>query len=114
MRCSFFACHLSGRSVFLFFYTKEKSHMKSGKKITLGFLPILLAVVAMLVTACGGAGSATKAAAAPPGQQNYRIDEPVSDISTFYPALATAPHSSPPTNLSFPALLRQHHPFQLP
>src|SRR5258708_20393474 len=85
---------------FYSFYDEEKSHMRSGKKFTLGFLPTLLAVVAMLVVACGGPGGPTKATAAPAGQQNYRIDEPVSDISTFDPALTPDPYSSQPITMA--------------
>src|SRR6266487_4210067 len=69
--------------------------MKSGKKFSKGFLPILLALIAMLVVACeGGAGiSHVTPTAAPakaaPAQQLLNLPLPVSDIQTFDPGLAS-------------------------
>src|SRR5579859_5522526 len=73
--------------------------MRKGKKLTVGFLPILLVLVSMLVVACGGgSGSAsatpTAAAKAPASQQILRLELPVSDIATFDPGQATDIYSS--------------------
>jgi peptide/nickel transport system substrate-binding protein/oligopeptide transport system substrate-binding protein len=67
--------------------------MRTGKKFTIGFLPTLLVVMTMLITACEGGGttpnSSTNAPThAPQDKQFYRF--PVtgqSDIATFDPAL---------------------------
>jgi oligopeptide transport system substrate-binding protein len=74
--------------------------MRNGKKFTMGFLPTLLVLVAMLVVACGGGGgtsNVTPTAApvkAPASQQILRYTSPVSDLATMDPAQATDLYSS--------------------
>ncbi|HEX9131434.1 MAG TPA: peptide ABC transporter substrate-binding protein [Ktedonobacteraceae bacterium] len=65
--------------------------MKSDKKFTMRFLPSLLALIGMLVVACGGGGGTSNvtptaaAAKAPAAQQVLSLPLPVSDIATFDP-----------------------------
>ena len=67
--------------------------MRFGKKCTLGFLPSLLVLIAMLVTACGTTNGPTGPAKAPASQQHLRIDGSgggaAGDIATFDPAIAS-------------------------
>ncbi len=69
--------------------------MKSGKKFSEGFLPILLVLVAMLVVACEGGGGISHVtptaapARAAPAQQLLNLPLAVSDIQTLDPGLAT-------------------------
>lgn len=74
--------------------------MHSRKKLTVGFLPTLLTVVAMLVVACGG-GPATPGPSiggqppkAPASQQILRIPLPVSDFATLDPGQTTDLYSA--------------------
>ncbi|HEX4713550.1 MAG TPA: ABC transporter substrate-binding protein, partial [Ktedonobacteraceae bacterium] len=88
--------------------------MKSGKKFTLGFLPTLLALVAMLVVACGGPSGPSKPTAAPAGQQNYRIAlAPASDIKTFDPGLATDLNSITAIDMVFTGLVQENDKLQV-
>ena len=69
--------------------------MNSGKKFSKGFLPILLALVAMLLVACEGGGGISHVtptaapAKATPAQQLLNLPLPVSDIPTFDPGQAS-------------------------
>ncbi len=67
--------------------------MRPGKKITYGFLPTCLCLIAMLLAACGGGGpqtGPTAPAKAPSAQQIFvSPEEPVPDIATFDPGLST-------------------------
>ena len=71
--------------------------MRSGKKFTIGFLPTLLFLVAILLASCGssttgptGSGSSNKPAKAPASQQIYRYGDALgTDIATFDPGQAT-------------------------
>jgi len=85
--------------------------MRKGKKFTIGFLPIMLVLVSMLVVACGGGnGSAsitpTAAAKAPASQQILRLELPVSDIATFDPGQATDIYSSAAVTSVFTGLVQ--------
>ncbi len=68
--------------------------MKSGKKFTIGFLPTLLCLMAIILASCGsstGNGSSnSKPAKAPASQQVYRYGDALgTDIATFDPGQAT-------------------------
>jgi oligopeptide transport system substrate-binding protein len=69
--------------------------MRPGKKFTVGFLPTLLCLIAMLLVACGGSatptGTGTSATTkAAPNKQIYVFPEDqVPDIATFDPGLST-------------------------
>lgn len=66
--------------------------MKSGKKLTLGIVPTLLALITLLMAACGnpsaGPGTGQAAKKAPDSQQVYRIGLSVADVKTLDPAQA--------------------------
>jgi len=88
--------------------------MKSGKKFTLGFLPMLLAVVAMLLAGCGSGGSAVKPTAAPASQQTLRIAlSGISDIATFDPALSTDVDSASAIDMVFTGLIQENDKLQV-
>jgi peptide/nickel transport system substrate-binding protein/oligopeptide transport system substrate-binding protein len=69
--------------------------MRSGKKFTIGFLPTLLCLLAMLLASCGSSGTTSttttnKPAKAPASEQVYRVGDAVgTDIATFDPGQAT-------------------------
>ena len=65
--------------------------MRTGKKFTIGFLPTLLVVMAMLIAACGGSNgnnnATSKPSPAPSSEQIFRYSLGGPDIATFDPAL---------------------------
>src|SRR4051812_41567947 len=67
--------------------------MRPGKKFTLGFLPSLFCLIALLVAGCGGTKTKNPTSGqptpAPASQQVYREGTTGSDIATFDPAIAT-------------------------
>ncbi len=82
--------------------------MRAGKKFTLGFLPTLFCLIAMLVAGCGGGTTptvTTKPAPAPKGQQTYRVGLPASDIASFDPATATDSNSIAAVDAVFTGLI---------
>ncbi|MGH2509401.1 MAG: ABC transporter substrate-binding protein, partial [Ktedonobacteraceae bacterium] len=83
--------------------------MTSGKKFTLGFLPTLLCLVAMLVTACGSTTSQPTAAKAPATQQHLRVafsgGNGPGDITTFDPAEDGDLYSSEAIQMVFTGLV---------
>ncbi len=88
--------------------------MKSGKKFTLGFLPTLLALVAMLMAGCGGGGTAgpTAPKKAPANQQIYRIGLAVSDVKTLDPAQAVDLASAQAQEMMFTGLVMENDQLQ--
>jgi oligopeptide transport system substrate-binding protein len=88
--------------------------MRSGKKFTLGLLPTFLALVAMLVTACGGPSTPAKPAQAPASQQNFRIAlGGISDIATFDPGLSTDIDSATAIDMVFTGLVQENDQLQV-
>ncbi len=71
--------------------------MRPGKKLAMGFLPIMLSLLAMLLTACGGGSSTTGPTGTPAAAAHASADkqiyvypeEAVADIATFDPGLST-------------------------
>ena len=94
-------------------------HIKFGKKINKGFLPILLALIAMLVVACEGGGGTTNItptsapAKAPAVQQILYLPLPVSDIPTFDPGLASDQASVDAINTVFTGMVQLNDQLQL-
>ncbi|HEX9131435.1 MAG TPA: peptide ABC transporter substrate-binding protein [Ktedonobacteraceae bacterium] len=86
--------------------------MRNGKKFTMGFLPTLLVLVAMLMVACGGGGGTSNVtptaapAKAPASQQVFRDPLPVSDIATFDPGQATDLYSAQSIYMVFTGLVQ--------
>jgi peptide/nickel transport system substrate-binding protein/oligopeptide transport system substrate-binding protein len=92
--------------------------MRSGKKFTLGFLPTLLALVAMLVAGCGGGGSTgptgNHPTPAPKNQQIYRVAlAGISDIKTFDPALSTDIESATAIDTVFTGMIQENDQLQV-
>jgi len=91
--------------------------MRSGKKFTIGFLPTLLCLVAMLVSACGSSTTpgttSGKPTAAPKSQQTYRIGLLGSDIATFDPGVATDSQSITALDLVFTGLVQLNDQLQV-
>jgi peptide/nickel transport system substrate-binding protein/oligopeptide transport system substrate-binding protein len=83
--------------------------MRPGKKFTLGFLPSLFCLIALLVAGCGGAGTTSpttiKPTPAPASQQVYRTGIVGSDIATFDPAVTTDANSAVPITAVFTGLV---------
>lgn len=82
--------------------------MRSGKKFTIGFLPTLFALIAMMVAGCGTSATnptTSKPAPAPASQQVYRVGVLGSDIATFDPAISTDINSATAINTVFTGLL---------
>src|SRR6185312_10166359 len=85
--------------------------MRSGKKFTIGFLPTLLCLVAMILAGCGGGSTTTttsqnKPTKAPTSQQIYRYGDALgTDIATFDPAVATDVPSSEAIGMVFTDLV---------
>jgi oligopeptide transport system substrate-binding protein len=95
--------------------------MRFGKIFTRGFLPAFFCMVAMLVTACGGAagtvpgssssGAASKASA---NQQIYVFpEEGVPDIATFDPGLSTDAPSITAIDMVFTGLVQLNDQLQV-
>ncbi|MGH2481971.1 MAG: peptide ABC transporter substrate-binding protein, partial [Ktedonobacteraceae bacterium] len=91
--------------------------MKYGKKFTLGFLPTLLVLVAMLVTACGSPAAPQSGQKAPTNQQHLRIafsgGSGGADIATFDPAQAGDLYSSQAIQLVFTGLVQLNDQLQI-
>src|SRR5579883_2163022 len=90
--------------------------MRPGKKFTLGFLPTMLALLAMLLASCGGTGpgqSPTKAAKAPDSQQIYRVGLPVSDVKTLDPPQITDLYSSQTVQMISTGLVEENDQLQV-
>jgi oligopeptide transport system substrate-binding protein len=83
--------------------------MKPGKKFTLGFLPTLLALVAMLMAGCGG-GPATSTAPtkAPANEQIYRVGLPVSNVKTLDPAQDVDLYSAQTSEMIYTGLVMEN------
>jgi oligopeptide transport system substrate-binding protein len=85
--------------------------MRSGKKFTIGFLPTLLCLVAMILAGCGGGSTpsgstSSQPAKAPASQQIYRYGDALgTDIATFDPAIATDEPSIEAINMVFTGLV---------
>lgn len=85
--------------------------MLPSKKLTIRLLPTLLAVVAMLLAACGGSGTVPGAAnptvgtKAPASQQVYHWAVANPDIATFDPAQASDVLSSDAINMVFTGMV---------
>jgi oligopeptide transport system substrate-binding protein len=93
--------------------------MKSGKKFSKGFLPTLLALVAMLMIACEGGSvvSHVTPTAAPakaaPAQQLLNLPLSVSDIQTFDPGIASDQASIDAINTVFTGLVQLNDQLQV-
>ncbi len=93
--------------------------MRFGKKFTMGFVPTLLVLVAMLVTACGGGGGAAVTptaglpAKAPASQQILREPLPVTDIATFDPGQSTDLYSAQAIEAVFTGLVQLNDQLQV-
>lgn len=92
--------------------------MRSGKKFTLGFLPALLTIIAMIVAGCGSGGNGPsttgKPAAAPKSQQIYRYSlAGVADIASFDPSTATDAPSLTAIDLVFTGLVELNDQLQV-
>ena len=90
--------------------------MKCSKKFTLGFLPTLLVLIAMLVAACGTSTN-TSGTKAPKSQQHLRVafsgGNDGGDISTFDPAQASDLYSSQSIQLVFTGLVGLNDKLQI-
>lgn len=88
--------------------------MDRGKKYVPGFLPAILALVAMLLASCGTTvttpPSPTKA---PDSQQVYRVGLPVSDVKTLDPAQATDLYSSQSIQMISAGLVEENDQLQV-
>ncbi|MGH2482707.1 MAG: ABC transporter substrate-binding protein, partial [Ktedonobacteraceae bacterium] len=84
--------------------------MKFGKKFTLGFLPTLLVLVAMLVAACGSPAAPQSGQKAPASQQHLHLGfdggNGSGDITTFDPALDSDAPSSSAIDMIFTGLVQ--------
>ncbi|HEU5375923.1 MAG TPA: peptide ABC transporter substrate-binding protein [Ktedonobacteraceae bacterium] len=91
--------------------------MRSGKKFTLGFLPSLLALLALVVAACGGGTSGptttNQPAHAPKSQQIYRIGVVGTDIATFDPGVSTDLYSINAIQMVFTGLIQLNDKLQV-
>ncbi len=89
--------------------------MRPGKKFTLGFLPTLFALIAMIVAGCGSTPPSTQAPAkAPASQQVYRIGlGGISDINTFDPALSTDIDSATAIDMVYTGLVQENDQLQV-
>ena len=90
--------------------------MKSGKKLTLGLLPTLLALIALLMAACGnpsvGSGGGPVAKKAPNSQQVYRIGLSVADVKTLDPAQSVDLASEEAQEMMFTGLVMENDKLQ--
>jgi oligopeptide transport system substrate-binding protein len=93
--------------------------MRSGKKFTIGFLPTLLCLVAMILAGCGGTSTpgttgSTQPAKAPATQQIYRYGDALgTDISTFDPGQATDLPSIEAIDMAFTGLVALNDQLQV-
>jgi len=91
--------------------------MRSGKKFTLGFLPALLTIIAMVVAGCGSGGNgpsaSTKPAAAPKSQQIFRWGVVDTDIASFDPGIATDLYSINAIQMVFTGLVQENNQLQV-
>ncbi len=81
------------------------------KKLTSKLLPTLLALMALMLAACGGGGSnpAANTTPAPQSQQVFRffgLDSPVTDIATFDPAQVQDSESGNAVQMVFTGLVQ--------
>lgn len=90
--------------------------MKSGKKLTLGLVPTLLALLSLLMASCGSTSSGPVAGQAPKkapdAQQIYRIGEPVADVKTLDPAQAVDLASAQAQEMIFTGLVMENDQLQ--
>jgi peptide/nickel transport system substrate-binding protein/oligopeptide transport system substrate-binding protein len=86
--------------------------MSSGKKLSARYLPLLICLIATLLTACGGGGTTTtqpnKPTKAPASQQVYRSPIVASDISTFDPGQGTDLNSIAAIDMVFTGLVQMN------
>jgi len=75
--------------------------MRIGKKFALGFLPTLLVLMALLVSACGGSTATTAKT-----EQHLRLNLGTEDIASFDPAVATDSASIDAINMAFTGLVQ--------
>ena len=92
--------------------------MRSGKKFTIGFLPTLLCLVAIIVAGCGNSpgnqSNGSKPAHAPASQQVYRYGDALgTDISTFDPGQATDQPSLEAITMVFTGLVQLNDQLQV-
>jgi peptide/nickel transport system substrate-binding protein/oligopeptide transport system substrate-binding protein len=91
--------------------------MRPGKKFTLGFLPTLLALVAMLLASCGTTGpangSSNQPTKAPDAQQVYRTGLPVADVKTLDPPQAVDLYSSQSIQMISAGLVEENDQLQV-
>ncbi|HEX6483823.1 MAG TPA: peptide ABC transporter substrate-binding protein [Ktedonobacteraceae bacterium] len=93
--------------------------MRSGKKFTIGFLPTLLCLAAMILAGCGtsttGTNNSGAPAKAPASQQIYRYGDDVAgpDISTFDPGQATDAPSIEAIQMAFTGLVSLNDQLQV-
>src|SRR5437667_9143429 len=91
-------------------FNKEKSRMRSSKKFMTTLLPTFLALMGMLLVACGGSTSTTPTTSgkATPDKQvmKFPIVAGISDIKTFDPALSTDAASIAAIDLVFTGLVQ--------
>lgn len=88
--------------------------MKSGKKFIFGFLPTLLALVAILMAGCGsGAATNRSLEKAPASQQVYRTGIGVKDIATFDPAETADAASMAAQEMTFTSLVEENDKLQV-
>jgi oligopeptide transport system substrate-binding protein len=90
--------------------------MKSGKKPPLGLVPTLLALLTLLMAACGSQSSGTVQNStpqkAPDSQQTFRIGSPVADIKTLDPAQAVDLQSAQAQEMLFTGLVMENDQLQ--
>ena len=90
--------------------------MKYSKRLTIGFLPTLLCLIAMLVTACGSPAAPGSGQKAPASQQHMRwgFDGGNSgDITTFDPALDADQPSELAIQMVFTGLVQLNSKLQI-
>lgn len=88
--------------------------MKSGKKLPLGLVPTLLALLTLLLAACGSQTipNTPSLGKAPEAQQVYRIGVPVADLKTLDPAQAVDLASAQAQEMLFTGLVMENDQLQ--
>ncbi len=90
--------------------------MKSGKKLTWGLMPTFLALITLLISACGSASSGPVTGQAPKkapdAQQIYRIGLPVADVKTLDPAQAVDLASAQAQEMIYTGLVMENDQLQ--